>query len=216
MNKKPTATVRSRPSAPTLTVVADAPVTSTQAAETTTPPHTSPKQTQGIRTMINSSVDFAAIGKENLEAFAASGKIWAAGVQDLTKQFAATAKASLEEFVATFKALTSVKSVKEAIDLQSTYGKTAVAKALAEFDQADRSLVQADRTGAGADHRAHGRRGRGVHQGRLIAAWRSITETPSPPGDPSRRRHRRLAIHYEDARVGSTRAFLRPRPDVPS
>ena len=40
MNKKPTATVRSRPSAPTLTVVADAPVTFTQAAETTTlPPH---------------------------------------------------------------------------------------------------------------------------------------------------------------------------------
>ena len=99
MNKKPTATVRSRPSAPTLSVVADAPVRPTQAAETTTPPNTSPEQTQGTRTMINSTVDFAAIGKENLEAFTASGKIWAAGVQDLTKQFAATAKASLEEFV---------------------------------------------------------------------------------------------------------------------
>jgi phasin family protein len=130
--KKPTATVRPQTNAPALTVVADAPVIPTQAAETTIPPNTSPTQTQGIRTMINSTVDFAAIGRENLEAFTASSKIWAAGVQDLTKQFAATAKASLEESVATFKALSSVKSVKEAIDLQSTYGKAAVAKALAE------------------------------------------------------------------------------------
>ncbi|HET6305789.1 MAG TPA: phasin family protein [Rhodopila sp.] len=82
--------------------------------------------------MINSSVDFAAIGKDNLEAFAASGKIWAAGVQDLTKQFAATAKASFEDSLATFKALSGVKSVKEAVELQSNYGKAAVTKALSE------------------------------------------------------------------------------------
>ena len=82
--------------------------------------------------MINSTVDFAAIGKDNLEAFTASTKIWAAGVQDLTQQFAATAKASFDESMATFKALTAVKSFKEAIDLQSSYSKAAVAKALAE------------------------------------------------------------------------------------
>ena len=82
--------------------------------------------------MINSTVDFAAIGKDNLEAFTASSKIWTAGVQDLTKQFAATAKASFEESVATFKALSTVKSVKEAIDLQTAYGKTVAANAAAE------------------------------------------------------------------------------------
>jgi phasin family protein len=129
MNNKPTTANRSRPSAPTPPAVADAPVTLTLAAETTTLP---PTQTKGIKTMINNSVDFAAIGKENLEAFTASGKIWAAGVQDLTKQFAATAKASIEESVATFKALSTVKSVKEAIDLQSTYSKAALAKAMTE------------------------------------------------------------------------------------
>jgi phasin family protein len=85
-----------------------------------------------MKTMINSTVDFATIGKENLEAFTTSSKIWMAGVQDLTKQFAATAKASLEESVATFKALSTVKSVKEAIELQTSYSKTAIAKALAE------------------------------------------------------------------------------------
>ena len=82
--------------------------------------------------MMNSTVDFATIGKENLEAFTASSKIWMAGVQDLTQQFAATAKASFDESVATFKALTAVKSVQEAIDLQTSYSKAAVAKALAE------------------------------------------------------------------------------------
>jgi phasin family protein len=134
MIKKPIAAVRSRASTPTLTVVADAPVTLTQAAETTKFPPTQAlsTQTKGMKTMINSTVDFAAIGKENLEAFTASGKIWAAGVQDLTKQFAATAKASFEESVATFKAFSGVKSDKEAIDLQSSYSKAALAKALAE------------------------------------------------------------------------------------
>ena len=139
MTKKPTPGVRSRPGAPALTVVADAPVVLAQASEAaattsmpSTPTPTPFTPTQGMKTMINSTVDFATIGKENLEAFTMSSKIWMAGVQDLSKQFAATAKASLEESVATFKALSSVKSVQEAIELQSSYSKTAIAKAMAE------------------------------------------------------------------------------------
>jgi phasin family protein len=82
--------------------------------------------------MITKTQDLVAFGKDNLEAFTAAGKIWAAGIQDLTQELAATAKASMEESVATFKALSAVKSVKEAIELQSSYSKTAIAKALAE------------------------------------------------------------------------------------
>lgn len=137
MTKKPTPGVRPRASAPTLTVVADTPVAPARASEaaapTSTPTTPTPSTpTQGMKTMINSTVDFATIGKDNLEAFTASSKIWLAGMQDLTKQVAATAKASLEESVATFKALSTVKSVQEAIELQTTYSKTAIAKALAE------------------------------------------------------------------------------------
>ena len=137
MTKKPTPGVRPPASVPTLTVVADTPVALARASEAaapvltpTTPTPSTP--TKGMKTMINSTVDFAAIGKDNLEALTASSKIWLAGVQDLTKQVAATAKASLEESVATFKALTTVKSVQEAIELQTTYSKTAISKALAE------------------------------------------------------------------------------------
>jgi phasin family protein len=132
MNKKPTTVVRPRASAPSLTVVAEAPVALAQASEAAAPTPTPSTPTQGMKIMINSTVDFAAIGKENLEAFTASSKIWMAGVQDLTKQFAETTKASLEESVAAFKALSTVKSVKEAIELQTSFSKTAISKALAE------------------------------------------------------------------------------------
>ncbi len=95
MSKKPTAPAPTSASPPTLTIVADEPVASTETIATATPTLRLLTNTQGMKTMINRTADFAAIGKDNLEAFTASGKIWAAGVQDLTKQFAATAKDSL-------------------------------------------------------------------------------------------------------------------------
>ena len=88
--------------------------------------------TPGMKTMINSTKDIVALNKGNLEAFAKSGQIWAAGVQDLTKQAAATARASFEEFVATFKVLGTVTSVKDAIELQSNLARTTIGKAVAE------------------------------------------------------------------------------------
>ena len=70
--------------------------------------------------MIKSTEDFVAFGQANLEAFVTSGKIWAAGIQDLTKQFTTTAKASFDESVTNLKAVSTAKSIKEAIDMQST------------------------------------------------------------------------------------------------
>jgi phasin family protein len=88
--------------------------------------------TQGLNTMINNTKDFLAFGKANFEAITASGKIWAAGIQDLTKQFAGSAMASYEESIALAKALSAAKSVKEAIDLQNTYVVASIARAVAE------------------------------------------------------------------------------------
>jgi phasin family protein len=61
-----------------------------------------------------------------------SGQIWAAGVQDLSRQMAATAQASLDETLETFKALSSVKSLKDAIDLQASFARSALEKTMAE------------------------------------------------------------------------------------
>jgi phasin family protein len=93
---------------------------------------TNPMLQQGLNTVINSSQYFVAFGKANLDAVAASGQIWAAGVEDLTKQFASMVNASYGESVAIFKALGVAKSVREAIDLQNTLGQAAIAKAAAE------------------------------------------------------------------------------------
>src|SRR3954451_25133412 len=87
--------------------------------------------TKGLNAMTDSACDFAAFGKANLEVATASGQIWAAGVQDLTSHVASTAKSSYERSVTTFKALTAAKSVKDAMDLQTTYGKVAIANTMA-------------------------------------------------------------------------------------
>ena len=64
-----------------------------------------------------------AFGQGNLEAFVKSGQIWAAGVQDLQKQIAATAQARSRRRMSTFKAMTGVKSLKDAFDLQASLAR---------------------------------------------------------------------------------------------
>ena len=82
--------------------------------------------------IMKTAEEFVAFNQANIEAFVKSGQIWSAGVQELTKQFAATAQASFDESVATFKAISSVKSLKEAIDLQTSFTKTAIEKSMVE------------------------------------------------------------------------------------
>jgi hypothetical protein len=68
---------------------------------------TQAKMKEGVEKAMKTAEEFVAFGQGNMEAFVKSGQIWAAGVQDLQKQMAATAQASFEEAVATFKALTT-------------------------------------------------------------------------------------------------------------
>jgi len=93
---------------------------------------TNPNSTLGMKTMIKSTNDLVAFGQANVEACAKSGQIWAAGVQELTKLFAAATKASFDESVSAFNAITSAKSVTEAVNLQSAFASSSVAKTLAE------------------------------------------------------------------------------------
>jgi len=108
---------------------------------------TKPSITQGMKTMMKSTEDLVAFGQANLEAFVKSGQIWSAGVQELTKQFATSAKASFEESVSTLKAMSTAKSVKEAMDLQSTFAKTALEKVMAESNKlTDASIKLTEQT----------------------------------------------------------------------
>ncbi|HEY6434679.1 MAG TPA: phasin family protein [Acetobacteraceae bacterium] len=87
---------------------------------------------EGMDKAMKTAEEFVAFGQGNLEAMMKSGQVWAAGVQDLSKQVAASAQASLEESVSAFKALTSVRSVKDAFDLQASYARSTVEKAISE------------------------------------------------------------------------------------
>ena len=97
--------------------------------------------------MMKSTEDFVAFGQANMEAIMKSGQIWATGVQDLTKQFTSTAKASFDDSVATFQAISTAKSVKEAFELQSGFAKTSIEKAMVESNKlTDASIKLTEQT----------------------------------------------------------------------
>jgi len=79
--------------------------------------------------------DFVSFGQGNVEALVKSSQIVAAGLQDIGKMMAAGAQASMDETMSTFRALGSVRSIKEAIDLQATLAQSAVEKTLTQTGQ---------------------------------------------------------------------------------
>ena len=85
--------------------------------------------------------DFIAFGQGNVEALVKSGHILAMGVQDLTKQLAATAQASMEEAMSNLRAMSGIRTFQQAVELQTTLARTAVEKAVSQTSQvADTSI----------------------------------------------------------------------------
>ena len=93
---------------------------------------TQAKMKEGVEKAMKTAEELMAFSQGNVEAMVKSGQIWAAGMQDISKQVAASAQASFDESLSTFKALTSVKSLKDAFDLQSSFARAALEKTLAE------------------------------------------------------------------------------------
>ena len=93
---------------------------------------TQAKMKEGVEKVMKTAEELVAFNQGNVEAMVKCGQIWAAGMQDIGKQMAATAQASFEESMSTFKALTSVKSLKDAFDLQSSFARATLEKTVAE------------------------------------------------------------------------------------
>jgi phasin family protein len=93
------------------------------------------KLIEGTATAMKKSEELVKFGQGNIEALTKSSQIWAAGVQDLSKQAAASFQASFQETMGAFKTLATVKSLKQAIDLQSGFARTAMEKAIAETNR---------------------------------------------------------------------------------
>jgi phasin family protein len=93
---------------------------------------TQAKVKEGMEKAMKTAEELMAFSQGNLEAMVKCGQIWAAGVQDIGKQIAATAQASFDDTMSTFKAMSSVKSLKDAFDLQASLARSTLEKTVAE------------------------------------------------------------------------------------
>ncbi|MGC9269192.1 phasin family protein [Acidiphilium sp.] len=90
------------------------------------------KMKESMAKAMKTTEDMVAFTQGNLEAFMKASQIFATGLQGLSKHIASSTQASVEETVAMTKAIAGVKSVKEAVDLQSGFARSMMEKAVAE------------------------------------------------------------------------------------
>jgi len=90
------------------------------------------KMKESVEKAMKTAEEMVSFSQGNVEALMKASQIFATGLQDISKHVAASSKHSTEEYVAFTKSLLGVKSVKEAVDLQSGFAKSSVEKAVAE------------------------------------------------------------------------------------
>ncbi len=93
------------------------------------------KMKEGVEKAMKTAEEMISFSQGNIEAIMKSSQIYASGFQDIAKRFAASNKAALEESVSFTKSLLGVKSVKEAVDLQSDFARSSIEKLVAETNQ---------------------------------------------------------------------------------
>lgn len=97
---------------------------------------------EGLDKAMKTAEEIMTFSQGNIEALTRSSQIWSTGVQDLSKQVAASAQASIDETVGMFKALTSVKSLKDAIEFQSSLTKSSLEKVMAQSGRLTEASVK--------------------------------------------------------------------------
>ena len=101
------------------------------------------KATEGLLKAAEQAAEF---GRGNAEAVAKATQVYMAGVQDLSKQTIALVQGLSEHAMEGVKALSTVKSLKEATEIQTSYTRTAVERTFAEtakLQEASLKLVEA-------------------------------------------------------------------------
>jgi phasin family protein len=100
------------------------------------------KLKEGVEKAVKTSEEILSFSQGNLEAVIKSSQIYSAGFQDISKYFAASSKASIEESVAFTKSLMGVKSVKEAVELHTGFAKSSIEKAVSESNKLTDATVK--------------------------------------------------------------------------
>jgi phasin family protein len=89
--------------------------------------------TDTVQKSMSAMNDVSAHSKENLEAVAASVAAATKGAEVLGAQALAFSKKSIEDNIAAAKALTSAKSLQEAVELQTGFAKSSMEAFVAEM-----------------------------------------------------------------------------------
>ncbi|WP_043337791.1 phasin family protein [Belnapia moabensis] len=87
------------------------------------------KATEGMMKAAEQATEFS---RGNAEAMAKAAQVYMTGVQDLSKQTLAMMQGFSEHAIASARALATVKSLKEATEIQTSFARTTMEKALAE------------------------------------------------------------------------------------
>jgi phasin family protein len=117
------------PQMPQMPVPAPAPAIPHAATENKTMSDQMTKMTDGMQKSTEDAVEF---GRGNFEAFTKATQAYVTGLQDLSRQAFAVAQGFGEQAVENAKALSSVKSLKEASELQAGFARSAIEKSVAE------------------------------------------------------------------------------------
>lgn len=87
------------------------------------------KGAEGVMKVVEEATEF---GRGNMEAFTKAAQTWAVGSQDLARQMMALAQGLTDHSLEGAKALSAVKSLNEAAEIQAKFAKAAMEKAVAE------------------------------------------------------------------------------------
>lgn len=90
------------------------------------------QMTKGAEGMMKAAEEFADFGRGNMEAFTKAAQTWAVGTQEIARQAMALAQGLTDHTLEGAKALSGVKSLNEAAEIQAKFAKAAVEKAVAE------------------------------------------------------------------------------------
>jgi phasin family protein len=85
-----------------------------------------------IDSLTKTTEKITSFGQGNVEAIVKSSQVWAAGCQAISKTMAATAQANLDQTMSTWKAMLSIKSLKEAMDLRTSLTHASIETVFAE------------------------------------------------------------------------------------
>ena len=96
----------------------------------------------GMQKVMRTAEQMFAFTQGNVEALTRSSQILASGMQDMGQSVAATARASVDDTMNTFKALAAVKSVKEAMELQTGLLRAMVERGVSQTSQMTESTVK--------------------------------------------------------------------------